>query len=76
MKTASVGEIQKNFAKVLNDIRNGDEIIITKRGKPIARIVSLPPKSEIEWPDFYSEAINLKGKPISEIVIEGREDRF
>ena len=36
----------------------------------------LGPKSEIEWPDFYSEAISLKGKPVSEIVIEGRKDRF
>ena len=76
MKTASVGEIQKNFARVLSSINNGQEIIITKRGKPVARIVSLSPKSEIEWPDFYNEAIDLKGKPISEIVIEGREDRF
>ena len=76
MKTASVGEIQKNFARVLGGINNGEEIIITKRGKPVARIVSLPPKSEIEWPDFYNEAIDLRGKPISEIVIEGRKDRF
>ena len=76
METATVGEIQKNFAKVLNGINNGEEITITKRGKPVAKIVSLGPKREIEWPDFYSEAISLKGKPVSEIVIEGREDRF
>ena len=76
MKTASVGEIQKNFARVLSGINNGQEIIITKRGEPVARIVSLPPKSKIEWPDFYNEAIDLKGKPITEIVIEGRKDRF
>lgn len=49
MKTASVGEIQKNFARVLSGINNGQEIIITKRGKPVARIVSLAPKSKIEW---------------------------
>ena len=76
MKTASVGEIQKNFAKVIIGINNGEEITITKRGKPVAKIVSLGPKDEIEWPDFYSEAISLKGKPVSKIVIEGRKDRF
>ncbi|MCP4665399.1 MAG: prevent-host-death protein [Deltaproteobacteria bacterium] len=75
MKTATVGEIQKNFAKVLSGIHNGEEITIIKRGKPVARRVSLGPKSDIEWPDFYSEAIELKGKPLSEIVIEGREVR-
>jgi prevent-host-death family protein len=76
MKKATVGEIQKNFAKVLSEINNGEEITITRRGKSVAKIVSLGPKSKIEWPDFYSEAISLKGKPVGEIVIEGRKDRF
>ena len=76
MKTASVGDIQKNFAQVLNGINNGQEILITKRGKPVARIVALAPQREIEWADFYNEAIDLKGKSLSEIVIEDREERF
>ena len=76
MKTASVGEIQKNFAKVLRDLESGEEIIVTKRGKAIARIESLGPKSEIEWPDFHGEAIKLEGKPLSTLVIESREDRL
>jgi prevent-host-death family protein len=76
MKTATVGEIQKNFAQVLRDINAGEEITITRRGKPVARITALGPKAEIDWPDFYNEAIELKGKPVSDIVIEGREDRF
>lgn len=76
MKTATVGEIQKNFAKVLNSINNGEEITITKRGKPVAKIVSFGPKDEIDWPDFHAEAIELRGKRIGDIVIEGRDDRF
>jgi hypothetical protein len=27
---------------------------------------ALGPKKEIDWPDFYHEAIELKGKPASE----------
>ncbi len=76
MKSATVGEIQKNFARILKEIKAGEEITITKRGKPIAKMTALGPKNEIEWPDFYDEAIELKGKPVGEIVIEGREDRF
>ena len=76
MRTATVGEIQKNFAKVLRDIKNGEELTITKRGKPVAKITGLGPKSEIEWPDFYDEAVELKGKTTSDVVIESREDRF
>jgi prevent-host-death family protein len=76
MKTATVGQIQKNFAKILRDISNGEEITITKRGRPIARITSLGPKDIIDWPDFYGQTITLEGKPLSELVIEGRGDRF
>ena len=76
MKTATVGEIQKNFSRILKEIKAGEEIAVTKRGKPVAKITALGPTKEIDWPDFYSEAIKLKGKPAGEIVIEGREDRF
>jgi hypothetical protein len=31
---------------------------------------------EIDWPDFYAEAIETVGKPLSEIISEDREDRF
>ncbi len=76
MQTATVGDVQKNFGKILKTINAGEEIVITRRGKPIAKLTSLGPKSDIEWPDFYKEAIEVKGKPVSEIVLEGREDRF
>lgn len=76
MKTATVGEIQKNFSRIIRDIKAGEEITVTRRGKPIAKIAALGPRNDIEWPDFHVEAVNLKGKPVSEIVLEGREDRF
>jgi len=75
MKTATVGEIQKNFSRILNQIKAGEEIAVTRRGKPVAKISAIGPKEKIDWPDFYGEAIELKGKLIGEIVIEGREDR-
>jgi len=76
MKTATVGEIQKNFAQVLREIKAGEEIIVTKRGKPVARIIAMGPQKSIDWPDFYDEAAEIKGKPLAQIVIEEREDRF
>ncbi len=47
MKTATVGEIQKNFARVLRDIRAGEEITVTRRGKPVAKISALGPKARL-----------------------------
>ncbi len=50
MKTASVGEIQKNFSRILKEIKAGEEIAVTRRGKPVAKITALGPKKEIGWP--------------------------
>jgi len=76
MKTFSVGEVQKNFAGVLRNINAGEEIVITKRGKPVAKISAMGPRHRIEWPDFYKRAIDLKGKSLSDTVIDSRKDRF
>ena len=76
MHTATVGQIQKNFAAVLKEINTGEEIIITKRGKPVARLTALGPGKNIAWPDFLQDGITAKGKTMSELVTEEREDRF
>lgn len=76
MKTATVGEIQKNFARILKEIGAGEEIIVTRRGRPVARIISIGLQGGIEWPDFFEEAIELEAKSMSEIVREGRDDRI
>jgi prevent-host-death family protein len=76
MKTATVGEVQKNFSRILKQIKAGEEIAVTRRGKPVAKITALGPTRDIDWPDFYNETIESRGTPVGEIVIEEREDRF
>jgi len=49
MKTATVGEIQKNFSRILKEIKAGEEIAVTRRGKPAAQITALGPTKEIDW---------------------------
>ncbi len=76
MQTATVGDVQKNFSKVLKSLRAGEEIVITRRGKAVAKLTAPGPRKEIDWPDFYAEAIETGGKSVSEIVLDAREDRF
>jgi len=64
MKTATVGEIQKNFAQVLKEIKAGEEIVVTKRGKPVAKLTAIGPEKSIDWPDFYVEAMEVKGRTV------------
>jgi len=76
MKTATVGSIQKNFAEVLKEINSGEEVVVTRHGEPVAKIIALGPKENLDWPDFFADAVEVTGKDVSELVVEGREDRF
>lgn len=40
MITATATEVQNNFGKYLNLVQTGGEVIVTKNGKEIARLVS------------------------------------
>lgn len=41
MKKSSIGirEARINFSKLIQDVRSGMEIVITDRGKPVARLI-------------------------------------
>jgi prevent-host-death family protein len=45
MKTAGIREARQNLSVLLEDVRKGHEIVITDRGKPVARLVPPPPLS-------------------------------
>jgi prevent-host-death family protein len=44
MEKVGVRELKNRLAHYLRFVRKGHSIIVTKRGKPIARLVPLPPK--------------------------------
>lgn len=76
MKTASVGEIQKNFSQVLNRIKAGEEVCVTKHGKIVGKFTAAGPQSKIEWPDFMNDALEVKGRAVSRLIQDDREERF
>lgn len=39
MDTAGIKEIKNNLSRYLAKVKSGEEILITERGKPIARII-------------------------------------
>ena len=40
MRTAGVREARQNLTNLLEDVRKGREVVITDRGRPVARLVS------------------------------------
>jgi len=82
MKTATVRDLRYSFSRIARWLRAGESVEITYRRKKLARLVPSgrragePP----EVPDFDARLKRRfpdvpKGKPASEIIVEGRGDR-
>ena len=91
MISAGIKDVKNNLSRFLAQVKAGEEVLITERGRPVARIVkenhgyksiraalgplvqkgliALPSRSILK--DRIS-AIEVPGKPVSEMVIEGR----
>jgi len=78
MKAAGIREARQQLSVLLEEVRKGREVLITDRGRPVARIVS--PSEESSRP-FSSHArfragIRLKGRLLSDTTSQERADRL
>ena len=59
MKTATVRDLRNHFSRIAKWLRNGNEVLITMRGKAIGRIVPESAlESRIAMPDFAARIAN------------------
>ena len=91
MIEAGIKDVKNNLSRYLARVKGGEEVLITDRGKPVARIVrenrgnkplrvvlrSLTEKGVVTLPSRGINkdnltAIEVSGKPVSEMVIEDR----
>lgn len=81
MKKASIREIQHNFKAVLEYLKHGEEVFITKRNRIIAKITPEmeTERGENDFPDFLARAQRIfpevKGKAVSSIIEDDRRER-
>lgn len=52
MKTASVAEAKSHLSSLIAEVATGDEILITRRGKPVARLIAEAPAQGFSWSDL------------------------
>ncbi|MGM0681272.1 MAG: type II toxin-antitoxin system Phd/YefM family antitoxin [Thermodesulfobacteriota bacterium] len=74
----SVKDARSRFSSLLDMVQSGDEVVILRRGKEVARLVP-PRKREKFLPDLNSfrNSLKLSGDPLSTTVISDRErERF
>jgi prevent-host-death family protein len=78
MKEAGIREARQNLSALIAEVQKGREIMITDRGKPVARLV--PPlhaksKPFIDHSAFRRSMPRLKPS-LSQSIVEDREDRL
>lgn len=47
-KAAKVSELKAGLSKYLARVKRGEEVVVTERGKPIAKLVPIPPAQSDE----------------------------
>jgi prevent-host-death family protein len=77
MRSTGIREARQHLSAILDEVRKGREVVITDRGRPVARIV--PPRHHAERPFSshrrFRATIRLRGKGLGATVTEDREDR-
>jgi prevent-host-death family protein len=71
----NVKEARSKFSSILDQVQEGDEVIIRRRGKEIARLV--PPKGggrRLPGLKKFRAAIRVKGESLSNAVKKGRKE--
>jgi prevent-host-death family protein len=79
MNTVNLKEARRRFSELVKAAQHGEATTLTRRGKAVARIVPVEPKPRRGLPDLteFRKSIKIKGKPMSEEVIEmRREERY
>jgi prevent-host-death family protein len=82
MRTATVRDVQHHLAEVLAWVEQGEEVQITRRSKPVARLIPevSAASTPVALPDFAGRArriwgVRPKGDSLSDTVLADRAER-
>lgn len=75
MKKVQVNKVREHLAKYLAEAEMGEEIIITKHNRPVARLIPVR-REKPEFPDLgeHRDKLKIRGKPVSREIIDSRKD--
>ena len=78
MKRAGIREARQNLSSLIEDVKKGREIVITDRGRAVARLVSPSPEPGRPFPDLskFRRTMPSLTPPLSKTIAEDRGDRL
>lgn len=54
MKTANIAHTKSHLSTLIAQAEAGEEVVITRRGKPVARLVAEPSPADFGWPELQA----------------------
>ena len=67
MRKATVRDLRYDFKKIEKLLREGQEIQITKRGRPIGRLTPEPANGTPKMPDFMARMREIYGNNVLKV---------
>jgi len=79
MRTIGAFEAKNRLSELLQTVENGEEVTITRHGRPVARLVPVGQsdrekvRKTIEWLKEFRKHHSLDGLNIKDLINEGRK---
>jgi prevent-host-death family protein len=71
MQTVNIAELKSNLSAFLEQVRNGEELIVKDRNRPIARLMPLAAGEDLD-----AEEEILVGAGLMRLPLEPKSDEF
>jgi prevent-host-death family protein len=77
MVRVTLVEAKANLSKLLDRIESGEEVVITRHGRPVAQLSSVSPRKKPVRPlaEFRARMPRWR-KPSAQLLREARDDRL
>jgi prevent-host-death family protein len=79
VKTIGAFEAKNRLSELLDAAENGEEVMITKHGRPVAKLVPADDfdrakvREAIDWLKEFRKKHSLRGLKIKDLINEGRK---
>ena len=75
-KVVSAADANRRFSQLLRSVREGDSYIVTAHGRPVAKIVPVPPSEAVKDKAWEALLMRLRSQPVIDIGPWTREELY
>jgi prevent-host-death family protein len=75
MNSVNIRQARRRLSEIVDAAERGESVVITRRGKQVARIAPIARRATKGLPDLseFRASVKVKGKPLSQVVADARK---